>query len=56
MAPNEEQEKADLKIPGDHHSPPHPSPPKKTKKTKNKKKQTKTKQNSCNVQVETNIK
>ena len=51
MAPNEEQEKADLKIPGDHHS-----PPKKNKKTKNKKKQTKTKQNSCNVQVETNIK
>ena len=57
MAPNEEQEKADLKIPGDHHSPPPPPlPPKKNKKTKNKKKQTKTKQNSCNVQVETNIK
>ena len=43
MAPNEEQERADLKIPGDH--PPHPPPPTPPKKTKNKtkqKKQTKT--------------
>ena len=47
MAPNEEQEKADLKIPGDHHSPPTPPPQKKPKKQKIKK--NKQKQNKIRV-------
>ena len=47
MTPNQEQERADLKIPGDP-PPPPPPPPKKKKK--------KEKQNWWNVQVKTNIK
>ena len=45
MAPNEEQEKADLKIPGDHHSPPPPTPPPQKKPKKQKIKKNKQKQN-----------
>ena len=49
MTPNQEQERADLKIPGDPPPPPPPLPQKKKKKKKEK-------QNWWNVQVKTNIK
>ena len=51
MTPNQEQERADLKIPGD--PPPHPPPPQKKKK---KKKKRKTKLVECTSQNQHKIK